>query len=237
MNLTTRILNPVVHAIRISDGLKGGTLGRVYHHCKQIDNLYLGDIDGLDEDVRDKICNLWKARWAYFHEPVMTASYMSTPHFMRENFSSKEVNEYKHVLRKMATPEHSYPAILTEWQAFRTLAEGKTGDFTDEMAFCDSALNVPAHEWISSWLSEFPHFSWAACRLASIVASASGAEHSYSIEGWIHSKRRNRLGQTVVERLLRAHTNLCLKAGFEDTLRTVLPWGVELVIEEPEDWV
>ena len=31
-----------------TDGLKGVTVGRVYHHCKEIDALYLDDIEDLD---------------------------------------------------------------------------------------------------------------------------------------------------------------------------------------------
>jgi hypothetical protein len=37
-------------------------------------------------------------------------------------------------------------------------------------------------------------------RLASIEWSVSGAEHSRSIGAWFHSKKRNRLSQTNVER-------------------------------------
>ena len=36
------------------------------------------------------------------------------------------------------------------------------------------------------------------------------AEEGISIEGWIHSKKRNRLGQDLVERLVCKHTNLQL---------------------------
>ena len=71
-------------------------------------------------------------------------------------------------------------------------------------------------------------------RLASLACSASACEHSWSIEGWIHSKKRNRLGQKNVERLVRAHTNLILEAVLEDWEANVLPWEVEMVVEEPE---
>ena len=68
----------------------------------------------------------------------------------------------------------------------------------------------------------------------SLACSASACEHSWSIEGWIHSKKRNRLGQKNVERLVRAHTNLILEAVLEDWEANVLPWEVEMVVEEPE---
>jgi hypothetical protein len=36
----------------------------------------------------------------------------------------------------------------------------------------------------------------------------SVCEHCWSIEGWIHSQRRNRLDQKLVEKLVRVDTNL-----------------------------
>ena len=54
------------------------------------------------------------------------------------------------------------------------------------------------------------------------------------MEGWIHSKKRNRLGQKNAERLVRAHTNLILEAVLQDWEGHVLPWDIELIIEEPD---
>eukprot|EP00967_Tisochrysis_lutea_P046555 scaffold56570_cov34-Tisochrysis_lutea.AAC.1 len=59
--------------------------------------------------------------------------------------------------------------------------------------------------------------------------SASGCEHSWflvswSVEGWIHSKKRNRLGQKTVERLVRAHTNLLLDESLAEWEASTLPW-------------
>ncbi len=62
---------------------------------------------------------------------------------------------------------------------------------------------------------------------------ASTYEHSLSIEDWIHSKRRNRLGQVLVERLVHAHTNLKLEHRLELYEAGQLPWDIEMVSEEP----
>ena len=60
-------------------------------------------------------------------------------------------------------------------------------------------------------------------------------EYCWSIEGWIHSQRRNRLDQKLVEKLVRAHTNLVLRESLDDTLHDLLPWDIDLVIDEPVD--
>jgi hypothetical protein len=66
-----------------------------------------------------------------------------------------------------------------------------------------------------------------------LPCSASACEHSWSIENWIHSKRSNRLGQDLVERLVRTHTNLKLEQCLEIYEAGQLPWDIAMVVEEP----
>jgi hypothetical protein len=67
------------------------------------------------------------------------------------------------------------------------------------------------------------------------MCSASECEHYWSIEGWIHSQRRNRLDQKLVEKLFCAHTILVMRESLDDALRDLLPWDIELVIDESVD--
>ena len=94
---------------------------------------------------------------------------------------------------------------------------------------------MPAFEWARAYLYPWPAIRWVAMRLTALTCSASGCEHAWSIEGWIHSKKRNRLGQQNVERLLRVHTNLYLEARLRDWAATALPWEIDMTIAEPED--
>jgi hypothetical protein len=57
----------------------------------------------------------------------------------------------------------------------------------------------------------FDNLAWFAKKLCSVMTSASACEHMWSIEGWTHNKRRNRLTQPNVERAVRAHGNLVLR--------------------------
>ena len=66
-----------------------------------------------------------------------------------------------------------------------------------------------------------------------LSCSASACDHSWSIEDWIHSKRRNRIGQELVERLVRAHTNLKLEHRLHLYETGLLPWDIEMTVEEP----
>ena len=41
--------------------------------------------------------------------------------------------------------------------------------------------------------------------------------------------------QTLVEKLVRVHTNLVLRESLDDALHHLLPWDIELIIDEPVD--
>jgi hypothetical protein len=56
-----------------------------------------------------------------------------------------------------------------------------------------------------------------------------------SRDGFTLKLRRNRLDQKLVEKLVHAHTNLVLRESLDDALRHLLPWDIELVIDEPVD--
>jgi hypothetical protein len=54
--------------------------------------------------------------------------------------------------------------------------------------------------------------------VSGVMCSASVCEHYWSIEGWIHSQRRNNVNLKLVEKLVRKHTNLVLRESLHDTL-------------------
>ncbi len=58
--------------------------------------------------------------------------------------------------------------------------------------------------------------------VSGVMCSTSACEHCWPIEGWIHSQRRNRLDQKLVEKLVRTHTNLVLRESLDDTLRDLM---------------
>ncbi len=66
-----------------------------------------------------------------------------------------------------------------------------------------------------------------------LPCSVSACEHSSSIKGWIHSNRRNRLGQKLVELLVHTHTNLKLEQRLEMYEVGLLPWDIEMTVKEP----
>ena len=61
-------------------------------------------------------------------------------------------------------------------------------------------------------------------KMCSVMTSASACEHMWSIAGWIHSKRRNRLTQPTVEKAVCVHVNLVLRKVMMERNKNVVVW-------------
>ena len=85
-----------------------------------------------------------------------------------------------------------------------------------------------------TYLYEWPAIQWVAMRLGGLSCSASGCEHSWPIEGWMHSRKRNRLGQSKVQRLVRTHSNLLLEGKLKEWRPKSLPWEIDMEIHMEE---
>ena len=235
IELLVRTMTPVLECLRAVDGKDGAYLSTIYAMMLKLDKLFCQPIDGMDPDITEKIHEHLMKRWEYFHNDVFTAAYFLDPRHIKSKPNTEDKKGLQAVFRKMANIEHPIGAIMTDYASLRVAIDGKTKGFDEEEAFSEYAKKQPGHLWAQTFLYEFPHLQWVATRILSLRASASDCERSWSIEAWIHSNKRNRLGQKNVERLVRVHTNLHLETVLEDWQDKVLPWEVEMVMDEPED--
>ena len=216
--LTIKVLEPALLALRLADGKRGASLGDLYGALLKLDHFYRNEIEGLDASIRDKIHKLFMARWKYFHNDIMTAGYRFTPKYMHQFIKNRDTppkdtteekatkNYFKVFFRKPS----ELNAFLLEVTAFEeSLSQGK-GMLNEQFAFSDMAKQQPLHRWAATYLSEWPTLCDFVKRLHSVPCSASACEHAWSIQGWFTSKRRNRLRETVLQRLMRLHSNLLI---------------------------
>ena len=85
-------------------------------------------------------------------------------------------------------------------------------------------MKLPQATWIetflegvtdkSTGLTIFKELAWFAYQVSGVMCSASACEHCWSIEGWIH---------------------LVLRESLDDALHHLLPWDIEIIIDEPVD--
>jgi hypothetical protein len=234
---TVRVLRPVMKVLRLTDGKTGATLGKVYGLCVGLDALYRDKIDGIDDEIRERMHLLYTARWAYFHTDVFTAAKFLDSEYIKDEFTLEQREEFETVLRKIAkTPgcKYKFAQFMAEWANLKTALATQSHGLDSDGAFSKVGCDMPSFEWANAYLYKWPGLQWVAMRLTALSCSASGCEHSWSIEGWIHSRKRSRLDQTNVERLVRIHTNLLLSGKLEEWSAATLPWEIELLIEEPE---
>jgi hypothetical protein len=66
------------------------------------------------------------------------------------------------------------------------------------------------------------------------MTSDSACDHMWNIGGWIHSKRRNRLVQSTVEKDVRVHVNLVLRNTMMERNKNVVSWDSQTTITEPD---
>jgi hypothetical protein len=235
VELAIRCLEPAMVVMRRLDAKKGAGISEVYRGMLKLDALYAQPIDGLDDEIRVKIHNLFMARWAYFHQPVFTAAHFLDPQAIHHELSAEQRTELYEVFTKMATEEHSVSDLVADYANLRLAVTGHSHGMNEKMAFSERAKAMPPWQWADSFLFNFKHVCWAAKRILSLRCSASECEHSWSIEGWIHSAKRNRLGQLNVERLLRVHTNLRLESSLAEIEAVALEWDCEMIIDDPDD--
>ena len=76
LDLCCQIFEPVLEALRVSDGMKGDTPAILYNMCLGLDKLYSEPIDVLDESIRKKVHALFMARWNTFHTPVHSTCFL-----------------------------------------------------------------------------------------------------------------------------------------------------------------
>ncbi len=106
-------------------------------------------------------------------------------------------------------------------------------------------MKLPQATWIETFvegvtdkntgLSIFKDLVWFVYKVSSVMCSVSVCEHCWSIEGWIHSKRRNKIHQKLVEKLVRTHTNLVMRESLDDVLHHLLLWDIEFIIDDTVD--
>jgi hypothetical protein len=258
LDLCCQIFEPALQALRVSDGMKGGTPAILYNMCLGLDKLYSEPIDGLDESIRKKVHALFMARWNTFHAPVHSACFLMDKAFCRMEHDSAAKLELIQVIKDFCTAEtadgtkvgRDWKVVKSEYVAWQESIARKQHDLHDEHklnqpagAFTERSMQRSQQSWVKTYMEDitdssgralFDNLAWFAKKLCSVMTSASACEHMWSIAGWIHSKRRNRLAQPTVEKAVRAHGNLVLRKAMMQRNKNVVAWDSQTAITEPD---
>ena len=226
--------------------MEGVTIGKLFDYCLQIDVMFRNDINGLEPELRERLHGLFMARWEYFHATLMTAARVLDPEFICLKHEEAEKEEFRKVLKQMATEEHTFAAIWNDYNQLMqdlkddgmvggeerdSAVDGKKSNIFELGAFTLEARKIMPHKWARNYLGDYKHLQYVAMRLTVIATSASACERSWSTEGWMHNERRNRLSQRRVQELM---TIRSCEAFLEERRcpTSPVPWDLRLT---PDD--
>jgi hypothetical protein len=83
----------------------------------------------------------------------MSAAVMLHPEFCRVQYDQEQKNDLRKMMQELATDEHKFASINTQYAAFRNACEQKKHFFSDDEAFCAESMNVAPYEWIETWMA------------------------------------------------------------------------------------
>jgi len=235
VDVALTLLSPILKLVRLSDGEKGGTLGRICGLVDEVEEtLSKPSVDGVSAEAADKMLAVWRAHCTNFVPFHMRAACRFEPRSCRKPVSAATNDAVKRLFRLMATSEHGYADILADYADFTVdLAAGRH-DLEDAVAFSPRMVEgIESFKWANLFLARYKHLAYCVTRLLAISCSVTGCGNALTNHSWIHSKKRNRYGQNNLDRFVRAHTNLHLQSLQENWQEHVLPWDVELLIEDP----
>ncbi len=87
----------------------------------------------------------------------------------------------------------------------------------------DDEVKDDTHGVFTPEMLNLPQATWITTFVEGVTDKSTG------------SQRRNRLDQKLVEKLFRVHTNLMMRESLDDSLRNLIPWDIDLVIDESVD--
>jgi hypothetical protein len=178
----------------------------------------------------------------------MVAAAVVDPEFWQREWTTEpdgdepsEVQQFEDIVRQVAkTPGaaelgHTESAILAEYDEWlAAMGSAASGESKMSTAKIDAARTMPAWKWWRAYCKAWPHLRWFAMRLTAHGVSASACERNWSTYEWIHNKKRNRLGLSRAEKLVRSFSNLNLLSRCAMYESGYVEWDVEMVFEEPE---
>ena len=166
--MTVHVLSPVLKLLRLTDGKKGATLGKVYGLFAEVAANFKNEIPGLSKEETKIIHTLFNARWLYFHTNVFTAAMFLDSEFITDKHSNAEETEFRDVLELMADTkdcDYDLDQMVGEWTSLQTALKTETKGMNSKSAFTDRACKMPPFEWVRAYLYElyeWPAVQWVA---------------------------------------------------------------------------
>jgi hypothetical protein len=160
-------MKPIVCLMKLADGDAPCT-GKIYYKCFQVQQ-QLGDEQlELPDDVREKVLEIWQARWTYLHSPIHGAAYCLDPEYWDDEAEGnvETFNDLLLVINKIHTTPADRQAARQQYAAYKAkeLSFGRM-----EAAY--DAPSLPSHQWWELYGKCAPQLLKVAVRILSQVGA------------------------------------------------------------------
>ncbi len=225
------ICKPILKVLRLADR-EGATMGLIYEvtqtMMKEINNMR-----GIDPLMLEEIKNCCLNRCSMFLTPLHITGYVLHPLWTgngQEITHEMNIGWMTTIMRYANGNDALRSVLIDEFYAYRK----QMGDmFHLPMAKEYDKMQNPV-KWWEIFGTSTPNLMKLAIRVLSQGISASPCERNWSTFSLIHTKRRNRLSPTHVEKLVYCHTNLRLLKKIKE--RAYAPLEITMaMIDEEED--
>ncbi|KAI5071569.1 hypothetical protein GOP47_0013820 [Adiantum capillus-veneris] len=203
-------LKSVYVLLRLTD-MEGSTLGLVYHLFMQMKD-YVSKCDLLTIDRRSDLLGCVESRWTFMSRTIyamaaMLHSLYRLPELWSDTLLSTKQSEYVGLMFS----EDDQLGIDKE---FTNYMNGIGASFTRAVSLRKEATKYPLTWWHSYGRVGLPNLSRIALRILSQDCSAGACERNWSAYSLIHTKIRNRLSTSQLEKLVYCRANMRLVRSY-----------------------
>lgn len=210
ITLAEELLKPIARGIKVLEG-DAPNLSLVPRVLMDIKLQTINCLDKystvVNSSTRNTMLKQLSKRFEFCCKPVHKAAYYVDPRFRGEGLSDEDCLDCLEVIKQIS--DHlSLPT--SEVIANAALFKAKKGFY--ERTILWEVANHPECDPVAWWqgLCEKQQMQPVASRLLSLIPSSSASERNFSTFQLIHSKKRNRLLGSRVEKLVAIRSNLYL---------------------------
>ncbi|XP_028103763.1 uncharacterized protein LOC114302882 [Camellia sinensis] len=218
-----KVSGPLVKMLRLVDTEKKPPMGYIYEAMDRVKECIASSFDHKEEKYNE-IFEIINKRWdVQLHQPLHTTTHFLNP----KSFHPKalEVQKDHEVMNGFyecmqgLVPDVTVQDLITNEMNIYTKAESLFGKPIVIRQRNTRAPVIIATDWWASYNSKTPNLQTFAIKVLSLTCSLSGCERNWSL----HSKKRNRLEQQLLNDLVFVKYNRTLRFRYDmrNTLDTI----------------
>ncbi|XP_031476352.1 uncharacterized protein LOC116247983 [Nymphaea colorata] len=237
VDYAVRCTSPLVKALRLIDADDKPTMAYIYD---AIDRAKLAIRDANGGRYYKSIWRIIDDKWGpLLHHPLHAAGYYLNPAIRYDQDFSRHPDIVRSLHLCIQRLQPNQDAQLEAVNQAASKYSKALGDFGSDLAIRSRKKMDPAIWW-ETYSMDCPELRDIAIKVLSQTCLSSGCEWKRSMFDLVHTKRRNRLTTTKLDKLVYVHYNLRLRARqFDRDAKYYNPINLDYIFHEDptEEWL